>query len=221
MRLLALDTAAAACSAAVWADGVVVAARRERRERGHAEVLMPMVEATMAAAGLGYRALDAIAVTRGPGTFTGLRIGLAAARGLALAARRPLVGLTTLEVLAAGVPEALRERTVVAAMEARRGEVYAQAFSPLLTPLGAAAAVAPEALVGCLPAGPLVIAGDGAQRLAALLGARATVAPGDGLPDAAVAARLAATRPLPPPGTPVPPLYLRPPDARLPRARAL
>jgi tRNA threonylcarbamoyladenosine biosynthesis protein TsaB len=180
-----------------------------------------MVEATMAAAGLGYRALDAIAVTRGPGTFTGLRIGLAAARGLALAARRPLVGLTTLEVLAAGVPEAVRGRAVVAAMEARRGEVYAQAFSPLLRPLGAAEAVAPEALAGRLPQGPLVIAGDGAPRLAALLGARATVAPGDGLPDAAVAARLAATRPLPPPGTPVPPLYLRPPDARLPRARPL
>ena len=104
MRLLALDTATAACSVALWRDGAVLARRFEAMLRGQSEALMPMVGAVLAEAGCGFKDLDAIAVTVGPGAFTGLRIGLAAARGMALAAELPLIGVTTLEAVVHGVP---------------------------------------------------------------------------------------------------------------------
>lgn len=218
MRLLALDTAMEACSVALWLDDSVAVARRRPMARGQAEALMPMVAEVMAEAGLAYGDLDAFAVTRGPGTFTGLRIGLATARGLALAAARPLIGLTTLEVLAAAVPAAQRGGSVMAAIDARRGEIYGQVFAPDLSPLGEAAARSAEALAGEPWRAPVQVVGTAAQSMAALLGEGAAPFPGDGCPDALVAAQLAARRPLPAVGVPVAPLYLRPPDARLPGA---
>ena len=214
MRLLAFDTAAGACSAAVWGGGAVVARRYQRRARGHAEALMPMIEAVLAEADLDYADLDALAVTRGPGTFTGLRIGLAAARGLALATGLPLAGLGTLEVIAAGVPDSFRGRPVLAGIEARRGELYVQVFGNDGRPAGPPQALALEAAVALATDRPVVVAGNAAARLAGALGADALLAPGDGEPDAAVLARLAAALPLPAAGTVVSPLYLRPPDAR-------
>ncbi|MDP6953251.1 MAG: tRNA (adenosine(37)-N6)-threonylcarbamoyltransferase complex dimerization subunit type 1 TsaB [Alphaproteobacteria bacterium] len=219
MRLLALDTAMEACSVALWHGDKVAVARRQAMARGHAEALMPMVATVMAEAGIDYGDLDAFAVTRGPGTFTGLRIGLAAARGLALAAARPLIGLTTLEVLAAAVPEDRRGHGVMAAIDARRGEIYGQVFAPDLSPLGEPAARGAEAWGGEISGGPLRVVGTAAQQMTDLLGAGAEAIPGDGCPDAAVAAALAARRPLPGMGVPVAPLYLRPPDARLPGGR--
>ena len=215
MKLLALDTAMAACSVAVCDGGRITAAEHRAMARGHAEALLPMVEAAMAAAGLAYDDLDAFAVTRGPGTFTGLRIGLAAARGLALAAARPLIGLTTLEVLAATVPEVARGGSIMAAIEARRGEVYGQIFSSALAPLCAPAALAAEALAAKPWRPPVSVVGDAAPRLLALLAGSGVAVPGDGQPDARAVARLAVARPLPAVGTPVSPLYLRAPDARL------
>jgi tRNA threonylcarbamoyladenosine biosynthesis protein TsaB len=215
VKILALDAAAGACSAALWRDGGIAASRYELRARGHAELLVPMVQAVMREAGLAYAALDAFAVTRGPGTFTGLRIGLAAARGFALAAGKPLVGLTTLEVLAAGVPKSLAQGAILAVLEARRDEVYAQAFDAGLAPLSDPAACAPEAALALVACRPVVLVGDAAPRLAGMGIADAVVAPGDGQPDAADAARLAAARPLPPAAVPVAPLYLRAPDARM------
>ncbi|HJN21213.1 MAG: tRNA (adenosine(37)-N6)-threonylcarbamoyltransferase complex dimerization subunit type 1 TsaB [Alphaproteobacteria bacterium] len=217
MRLLALDTATEACSVALWVDGAVAMAQRRLMVRGHAEALMPMVAAVMAESGLAYGDIDAFAVTRGPGTFTGLRIGLAAARGLALAATRPLIGLTTLEVLAASVPVARRGHSLMAAIDARRGEIYGQVFATDLTPLGEPAARSADALAAEPWVPPLQVVGTAAQRMADLLGDGVTALPGDGCPDAAVAVALAATRSLPAVGVPVAPLYLRPPDARLPR----
>ena len=217
MRLLALDTATEACSVALWVDGAVAMAQRRLMVRGHAEALMPMVAAVMAESGLAYGDIDAFAVTRGPGTFTGLRIGLAAARGLALAATRPLIGLTTLEVLAASVPVARRGQSLMAAIDARRDEIYGQVFATDLTPLGEPAARSADALAAEPWVPPLQVVGTAAQRMADLLGDGVTALPGDGCPDAAVAVALAATRSLPAVGVPVAPLYLRPPDARLPR----
>lgn len=220
MKLLALDTAMAACSVAVRDGARITAAEHRAMARGHAEALLPMVEAVMAAAGLAYADLDAIAVTRGPGTFTGLRIGLAAARGLALAAARPLIGLTTLEVLAATVPEGARGGSIMAAIEARRGEVYGQIFSSALAPLCAPAALAAEALAALPWQAPVRVVGDAAPRLLALLGGSGVAVPGAGQPDARVVARLAATRPLPAVGARLSPLYLRAPNARLRAAAA-
>ncbi len=217
MRLLALDTATEACSVALWVDGAVAMAQRRLMVRGHAEALMPMVAAVMAECGLAYGDIDAFAVTRGPGAFTGLRIGLAAARGLALAAERPLIGLTTLEVLAASVPVARRGQSLMAAIDARRDEIYGQVFATDLTPLGEPAARSADALAAEPWVPPLQVVGTAARRMADLLGDGVTALPGDGCPDAAVAVALAATRSLPAVGVPVAPLYLRPPDARLPR----
>lgn len=221
MNLLAFDTALAACSAVVWRGGEVRARRSERRARGHAEALMPMIEAVMAESGLGFAALDCLVVTRGPGTFTGVRIGLAAARGLGLAAGIPVLGLTTLEAVAAGAREAVRDdESLVVALDARRGEVYAQAFDAALGALGEPGAFAPEAAAARAPPGPGLVLGSGADLVA---GPLAALRPGyrrvpalDPLPDAAAAAWLGARRIAevgPPRGAPPGPLYLRSPGA--------
>jgi tRNA threonylcarbamoyladenosine biosynthesis protein TsaB len=103
MRILALDTAVAACSVAIWDDGAVLAEEQQALAYGHAEILVPMLARVLARAGLRVDDMDRLACTIGPGHFTGLRAGLAAARGLALAADKPLIGITTLEAVAAGV----------------------------------------------------------------------------------------------------------------------
>jgi len=226
--LLAIDTATDACSVALRAEGAVAAHRSAPMARGHAEALMPMVVEALDAAGLGFADLEGVAVTVGPGAFTGLRIGLAAARGIGLAAGIPVLGATTLEVIARAVPAAERNAehggaSVVVAIESKRADLYLQGFDAGLAPLGAPAAVMPEALAGRLPEGPLVLAGDGAARAAAALDApgRITLSASGPHPDARVLAALAAARlaaggaaiaDAPPPE----PLYLRPPDAKLP-----
>jgi len=230
--ILAIDTATGACSAAVLARGALAARRQAIMERGHAEALIPMVEAVMAEAGLAYAALDAVAVTVGPGAFTGVRIGLSAARGIGLAAGIPVVGATTLEALARGVPLAERAgATVVAAIESKRADLYVQSFDAACAPAGAPAAMLPEALAealaGALAEGPLVLAGDGAARAYEALGEapgradRVTLASSARHPDPGVLAALAAER-LAAAGAagmalqPATPLYLRPPDAKVP-----
>ena len=218
MNILSLDTALAACSAALWRDGAIAARRFAPMVRGQSEALMPMVRQVLAEAGAGFADIDLVAVTIGPGAFTGLRIGLAAARGLALATGRPCLGVTTLEAVAAGVAAAERDAgTVLVVLETKRADVYAQSFGAKsvggeLKPLDSPRAVVPERLVGAVapgtpPAfnirghpvapGPLVVAGDAASRVAAVLGdagVPASLSAAPGLPDAAVVARLAARR---------------------------
>jgi tRNA threonylcarbamoyl adenosine modification protein YeaZ len=130
MLILAIDTALAACSAAVLdtETGVLRASESVTMLRGHAESLMPMLARVMRAAGLkGFSELDRLAVTTGPGSFTGLRVGIAAARGIALAAARPAVGVSTLAAFAA--PHlAAAAAPVIAAVDARHGHVYLQIF---------------------------------------------------------------------------------------------
>ncbi len=226
MHMLAFDTALTACSAAVVAadpDGTcrVLASHYEPRARGHAEVLAPIIEAVMAEAGLGFDGLDRIAVTTGPGSFTGVRIGIAMARGLRLAAGLPIVTLTTLEAIAANVakPDGSGSAAIVAAIDARRGEVYVQAFGPGLEPRDEPRVAAVEDAAAGLPAGPVVLAGTGARLVGAAAGHRSdlTVAAADrDLPRAAVFAAAAARRL--PDALPPLPLYLRTPDAKLPAA---
>jgi tRNA threonylcarbamoyladenosine biosynthesis protein TsaB len=100
VTLLAIDTTLGRCSVLVWRAGAVVSAFSEPMARGHAERLAPMTQEAMLGAGLAFNALDRIVVTTGPGSFTGVRVGLSFARALALSLARPCVGLSTLEALA-------------------------------------------------------------------------------------------------------------------------
>ncbi|MGL3105770.1 tRNA (adenosine(37)-N6)-threonylcarbamoyltransferase complex dimerization subunit type 1 TsaB [Bradyrhizobium sp. BR 1432] len=128
MLILAIDTALDACSAAVLDTETAELRAQESlpMKRGHAEALMPLIARVMQSAELGFTALDRIAVTVGPGSFTGLRVGISAARGLALAAKRPAVGLTTLSAYAAAIVGQSRSAPVMSAIDARHDHVYFQ-----------------------------------------------------------------------------------------------
>ncbi|KRP95231.1 tRNA threonylcarbamoyladenosine biosynthesis protein TsaB [Bradyrhizobium yuanmingense] len=128
MLILAIDTALEACAAAVLDTdaGELLARESQLMKRGHAEALMPMIARVMQSAGLSFTSLDRIAVTVGPGSFTGLRVGISATRGLALAAKRPAVGLTTLSAYAAGVVAKSGTVPVISAIDARHDHVYFQ-----------------------------------------------------------------------------------------------
>jgi tRNA threonylcarbamoyladenosine biosynthesis protein TsaB len=224
MKVLAFDTALGACSVAVVADTNILASEQRLQTQGQAENLLPLIEATLRRAALTYKDLDLIAVTVGPGTFTGLRIGLAAARGLGLAGNIPCVGVTTLEALAEGVPASVRTgRCLLAVIDARRGEFYAQCFDADLTPLGPPQLRDRSTIAASLPARPIMLVGSGAALVAPLLiGHDCVLGAGPENPDAAAIAAVALRRGRSPAGTPAPaPLYLREPDAKLPDADLL
>ncbi len=226
MKILAMDTALNACSVAITDDGKVRAHLNEKRARGHAETLLPMIQSLMASARCEFSDLDLIAVTVGPGTFTGLRIGLAVARGIALASQKPIIGITTLEALAASVsPELARGRPIIATADARRGEIYFQAFrqngnAEDLTALDPPLALPVAQCRSHFPAAPALLIGSGAGLLpeAEQLGEEGyDILDIDPDPDALIVAGLAAMRDLPDENAPPPdPLYLRAPDAKLP-----
>jgi tRNA threonylcarbamoyladenosine biosynthesis protein TsaB len=196
MKVLAFDSSGSGCAAAVLSGERVLAEESAAMLRGQAEHLVPMIARAMAAAGLGFGELDLIAVTLGPGAFTGVRIGIATAQGLALATGVPALGLGSFEAVAAAVPAAaLDGRSLMVAIESRREELYLQAFDNARTPLGEGALVAAEHWLERAPAGPLVLAGDGAERLRPSLRDRdVAMAPRVGSIDAGALARLAAAR---------------------------
>jgi tRNA threonylcarbamoyl adenosine modification protein YeaZ len=160
MRVLAIDTALAACAAAVLESGRgIVASESLPMVRGHAEALIPLIARVMKQSDMAFRDLQRIAVTTGPGSFTGVRVGLAAARGFAVATGVPVVGISTLSVYAAPHLAANSTTPVIAAIDARHGQVYLQVFgaggqtvvAPRLARLSEAiraAAKAPACLVG-------------------------------------------------------------------------
>lgn len=216
MIVLALDSATSACSAALWRDGAVVARRFAAMSRGQSEVLVPMVAEVMAEAGLDFSALDLLAVTVGPGAFTGIRIGLATARALALAAAKPLAGIATPEAVAAAVPAQERAgRTVLAMLDSRREEVWVQAFDADLAPLWPVRALTPSQVMA-LDLGPVVLAGDACDLVAPSM-PDAVVASSPGAPDAAVVAALAARHWAAGTALPPEPLYLREADVTMPK----
>jgi tRNA threonylcarbamoyladenosine biosynthesis protein TsaB len=218
--LLALDSATSVSSAALCDDhGQILGYLRGESAPDQADRLIELIDGVLRAAGLDYGAIDVIAVNRGPGSFTGIRAGVAAARGLALAMRRPVVAVNSLEVLATVLgPQSAG--SIVAALDARRRQVYLQIFDHELVALSEPRALAPEdvALAGLPP--PIRLAGDGAALVrAALPDDLPTVQTSAEIDALGVArraiARLAAgERPVP--GHAVQPLYLRPPDAKLP-----
>jgi tRNA threonylcarbamoyladenosine biosynthesis protein TsaB len=218
--LLALESAVSACSVAVCdGAGQVLAQRRGAPGAGQADRLIELIDAALDMAGVGYPDLDVIAVNHGPGSFTGVRAGVAAARGLALALGRPVIAVNTLEVLAAAV--GVRPAgTVVAAVDARRGQVYVQTFDHRLVAQGAPCAAAPEEVRLEAAAPPLRLVGSGAALIRAVLPDEAPVVCERAEADALAAAQRALARlragERPREGWTVQPLYLRSPDARLP-----
>lgn len=221
MKILAVDTALGACSAALVADEAIL--QRDWREmaRGHAEALAPMVEALMKHAGHAFADLDRLAVTTGPGTFAGQRVGLAFMRALALALKKPLIGVTTLDAMAQAALAACTDASwAIAAADAKRGEIYLGArtrkrgvLDPVLISLDAATQRI-SAVRGEFGA-RIAVAGTAIDMLIPMLAAAGFQAADSGVrqPDAVHVAKLAISAPI---GPPPRPLYLRPPDARLP-----
>lgn len=215
-----MDAATGGASAAVWCDGTVAACESQALNRGQAEALLPMVARVMATAGLDFADLDRLAVTVGPGHFTGLRAALAAARGLALATGLPLVGIGTLRAVAAAVPAAERRgRRLVVALDSKRREAYLQTFTDTLTPEAPPVAALAAAYAGGLPTDrPCLVAGDAAGPMIEALAGRGldAIRAAPLRPEAGIIAALAAGENVT--GTLPAPVYLHPVEARLPVA---
>jgi tRNA threonylcarbamoyladenosine biosynthesis protein TsaB len=224
--ILALDVAGSACSVAVAKADRLLSVRSRVMATGQAEALLPMVDATMREAGVPISALDLVAATVGPGSFTGIRVGLAAARGIAFPTATPLLGVTGFEAVAAGIGRRLDDGTLLlAALESRRAELYVQMFDADRA-LGEPAAMLPAALAERIEAAysgvPLLVVGDAARRAATALAGRPRTTVSED-PAAAVVGvarealrrwrrgeRRGRTEPL----------YLRPPDVTVPRGSA-
>lgn len=220
MNILALDTSMGACSAAVLrSDGAArrLFARQESMARGHAEALLPMVAEIMAEAGLAFADLDRIAATTGPGSFTGVRIAIAAARGLALVTHAKLFGTDSLTVMAkvALARGALGSGPFAVAVDARRGMLYFGLFDAAGKKLDGPRLIAPDEAINLLPSKLHIAVGSGALLLAEAAGRRRRLIEAklaELEPSAEALAEIAFAS-----GETVPalrPLYLRPPDAK-------
>lgn len=219
VKILACDTALGACSVAVLDGEKILAHRFAVMARGHAEALAPMVRETMAASGLGFAGLDRLAVTVGPGTFTGQRVGLAFMRGLRLALKKPLTGVTTLETMAAAAMAQSGFALAAALHDARRGEVYLQILRErenLAGPLVLSLAQALERLRALAEREKIALAGTAAPAAGEALNLTPSTIR---QPDALWVARLALKADAAAPDVPPAPLYLRAPDAKMPAPR--
>jgi len=218
VKILAVDTALGACSVALLEDDRLLAHLFEPMERGHAERLAPMVDEVMKQACVEFAALDRLAVTVGPGTFTGQRVGLAFMRGLRLALHVPLTGVTTLEAMAMAAMAKTDSPKAAAIHDARRAEAYlllrdgeTVVQPPIVLPFA-------DAVARIAAFGPCALAGTGAASAHEKLGGIFALS-AIRQPDALWVARLAQKYPAPieAPG----PLYLRAPDAKLPGGRSI
>jgi len=230
MIILAIETAASLCAACLWDTSSGEKGRSVRDlGKGHAEHLMAVIAEAMGTAGVGYPDIGAIAVSVGPGSFTGVRVGVSAARGLALALSIPAVGVGALEALAVQAQQNHPGRAVLALVEAGRGQVYVAAFAEDgATTLEPTAVTHEGARALIEAAGPAtVLTGSAAAALADSTGGQLTVAQSGVAADVAVFAALAARRLGDPAAAPPErprPLYLRDADAKpqasfiLPRA---
>lgn len=230
--LLALDTSLGAVSVALairTAGGdASIAHRFEARANGHAERVFELLAEVLAEAGTRLADVTRVAVTLGPGTFTGVRTGIAFARAIALSAGAEVVGVTSLELAARGARRALAgspddapasppDVALVVAVDARRDQLYVQSFTQQgLASLSAPALLSLEAAAAALPAGPIIAVGSGAVSLAEAARQRGiTVRPA--LPSLEPdALDLLQVAPALPPLVAPRPLYIRPPDAKPP-----
>ena len=181
MILLAIETATTVCGVALLRDGVVVADQWIDERSAHAEKLFGLTDSVLRCAGVDLRDLDALAVSIGPGSFTGLRIGLSAAKGFHLALGKPVIAVPTLRALAHRCVPALAEEGghILAVLDARRDEAYCQTFSVAngtMTATGDADARTVAEIVRALPTGTILVTGDARQKIAAgLTGGRSVV----------------------------------------------
>ena len=176
--ILALDAAGLACAVAVSLGEQVVVEERIDTMHGQAEALLPLVDKAMREAGQMAASLDLVVATIGPGSFTGIRAGLAAARGIVLATGARLLGVTSLDAVAVEAVrrDCLETRVLLVALESRREDLYVQFFDPYGCALREPAAIMPflfcEAVTATIGANPLLVAGDAAPRAAAALAQR-------------------------------------------------
>jgi tRNA threonylcarbamoyladenosine biosynthesis protein TsaB len=227
MLVLAIDTALAACSAAVLdtaqgtLNGGILASESLPMVRGHAEALMPLVARVVKVSGLAFADFDRVVVTTGPGSFTGLRVGISAARGLGVATGIPVVGVSTLSAYSAPYLGADDNAPVVAAIDARHSHVYLQVFAPggrtlvapRLAPLSEAVRAA-SGIASCIVGSAAQAVADGVPQSTAPVIVDARDAP-----DIAWIAQIGAVSPEP--DSPPRPEYLRAPDAQPQNAASL
>ncbi len=220
-RILAFDTSLEVCTAAISIDGVVVAEAHEPMRRGQAERLMPLLVGLCRQASVGFEDMDLLATTRGPGSFTGVRVGLAALRGLALVTGKPVVALTSLEAIVLSGAFNPDDRSTLVSVDARREQVYVEEFvvdvngyrslkGPMLLDLADLAKTLPER--------SRRVIGNGRELVAAAL---AGAEPDDTAPEMPIAARFIGYvgQRSAQAGSTVAPTYLRDPDAKLPNQR--
>ncbi|TKT74867.1 tRNA (adenosine(37)-N6)-threonylcarbamoyltransferase complex dimerization subunit type 1 TsaB [Aquamicrobium sp. LC103] len=218
MKILAIDTAAKLCAACVL-DTEAGELGREVLDlgKGHAERLMGVIGSALDAARIAYGGLDAIAVSVGPGSFTGVRVGVATARGLALALNIPAVGVTTLEALALEARRATPGKPVLAAIDAGRGQAYVALFAADGSPERGAQVLSVSDAEDLVRRDGLVLVGSAAALLAGRAGVEAEIAGLDPTADIGSYARIAAARLADGAGKDLPkprPLYLREADAK-------
>lgn len=217
--LLAIDTAGSACSAALWAENGILAQEIAATMHGHAVALAPMIARLAAGAGIDLRSLGAVAVSCGPGGFTGMRVGLSTARALALAVGCPAIGIGSFAALACAAERSAgkADGNILSVLDSRRDELFAAELNPSLTPADAPVLLPAAEIAALCRRKPLRLIAESdltdfaRPDFADLHAAHARA-------DAAAVAELAALRPdlhLPPE-----PIYLRPPDVSLPKAKA-
>jgi tRNA threonylcarbamoyl adenosine modification protein YeaZ len=217
MRILAIDTCCGAVSACVLDGGANEAIVRQslQMERGHAEALAPLLERLMNEVEGGFASLDRIAATVGPGSFTGIRIGLAIARAMGLALNVPVVGVSTLVAFAGPLLWEPRSGIIASAIDARHGRLYLQLFEATGRPLISPRVEGVREAVRAMGAGPVRVAGSGARLLAleaARVGLGVDLADDVDFPDILAVARIALT--MDPRECPPRPLYIKSPDAQ-------
>ncbi len=207
MKLLAIDTSGADCSAAIYDDeaGRILAERQETIGKGHAETLMAMIDDVLAEAGLDIKSVEKIGVVVGPGSFTGIRVGVSVARGFGVALSIPLCSVTSLETLAQGALQQDASQPVLCVMDAKRGQVYLQLFAADGGSIEGPAVMELDAARAFFAGHPARLVGSGAS----LVAGKEDALGKDTLPIGNVAALAAQKAPDKPT-----PLYLRGPDAK-------
>ncbi len=215
MKILALDTASSWCAAAVYDSGTdtVLAEISENIGKGHAEVLMDYIEQAMTQSGIAMAKLDRVAFNVGPGSFTGVRIGVSAARGFALALDRPALGVSAFDALASEIAVSHPGHPVLVLLEAHRGEIYAQAFGADAVAITGPMVLAREEALALIQqqSSETILAGSAAAALNETLAGSFSVARGEPTARIGTYAKLAA---LHEPGEAPKPLYMRGPDVK-------